>query len=89
MNTESLTGEEIRTIGLNALMGALGPSGFIRFLQQFSNGSGDYTRDRQALLGNPTVDELVRETKALQAQEGEPGHTGDRDPGESGRLSGA
>lgn len=72
MNTEALTGEEIRTIGLNAVMDALGPSGFIRFLQQFSNGSGDYTRDRQALLGNPTVDELVQEIEAARAKQADP-----------------
>ena len=31
-----------------------------RFIQQFERGHGDYTVERDRLLGNPTVDELVK-----------------------------
>jgi hypothetical protein len=34
---------EIRRIGLQTLNDALGPVGMVRFIQQYENGSGDYT----------------------------------------------
>ena len=59
----SATPAELRRVGLDALVKALGPIGMARFLQQFDPGHGDYTAERQALLGNPTVDELVNEAE--------------------------
>ena len=47
--------------GIDALVRALGPVGMARFLQQFDFGYGDYTADRDRILGNPTVDDLVTE----------------------------
>ena len=57
----SATPAELRRVGIDALVKALGPVGMARFLQQFDPGHGDYTTERQAILGNPTVDELVDE----------------------------
>ena len=57
----SATPAELRRVGIDALVKALGPVGMARFLQQFDPGHGDYTAERQAILGNPTVDELVDE----------------------------
>ena len=37
---------EVRKIGLQALKEALGPVGMIRFIQQYENGSGDYTEEK-------------------------------------------
>jgi hypothetical protein len=37
---------EIREIGLRALKEALGPVGMVRFIQQYENGSGDYTEEK-------------------------------------------
>jgi len=37
---------EIRKIGLQALKDALGPVGMIKFIQQYENGSGDYTTEK-------------------------------------------
>jgi hypothetical protein len=37
---------------------ALGPAGMIRFMQQFEMGSGNYTRDRDEILGNITLDDI-------------------------------
>jgi hypothetical protein len=34
-----------------------------RFLQQFDPGHGDYTAQRYAILGNPTLDELMDEVE--------------------------
>jgi hypothetical protein len=35
--------------------------GMARFLQQIDSGHGDYTADRDRILGNPTVDDLMGE----------------------------
>lgn len=59
----SATPAELRRVGLDALVKALGPIGMARFRQQFDPGHGDYTAERQAMLGNPTVDELVDEVQ--------------------------
>jgi hypothetical protein len=38
---------EIRKTGLRALREALGPVGMVRFMQQYENGYGDYTKEKQ------------------------------------------
>ena len=37
---------EVRKVGLQALNEVLGPVGVIRFIQQYENGSGDYTEEK-------------------------------------------
>ena len=44
---DDLTLEEIRLRGLEALKKALGRAGTVRFLQQYSNGQGNYARERR------------------------------------------
>ena len=55
------TPAELRRAGIDALVRALGPVGTARFLQQFDSGYGDYTADRDRILGNPTVYDLMAE----------------------------
>jgi hypothetical protein len=55
------TPSELRRAGIEALVKALGPVGMARFFQQFDLGHGDYTAERDRILGNPTVDGLVDE----------------------------
>lgn len=55
------TPAELRRAGIDALVRALGPVGTARFLQQFDPGHGNYTDDRDRILGNPTVDDLLSE----------------------------
>mgnify|MGYP000967283774 CR=1 FL=1 len=38
---------DVRTAGIAALAEKLGPVGVTRFLQQFENGWGDYTKEKQ------------------------------------------
>ncbi|MDX2030399.1 MAG: hypothetical protein SF339_07010 [Blastocatellia bacterium] len=59
MNTQEMTLEQIRTIGLEALVQALGPTGLIRFLQMFEQGRGDYTREREHILPTLSVTEIA------------------------------
>jgi hypothetical protein len=44
INVNSLI--EIRKTGLQALREALGPVGMVRFIQQYENGYGDYTKEK-------------------------------------------
>lgn len=61
MSESTMTQEEIRQTGLEALARELGPAGMIRFLQQFERGQGDYSVERLSLLGNKSVAELAEE----------------------------
>jgi len=62
----SATLAELRRVGIDALVKALGPVGMARFFQQLDSRHGDYTAERQAILGNPTVDQLIDEAKRRQ-----------------------
>ena len=53
------TPAEIRRAGLAVIARELGPIGLARFLQLYEDGRGDYTAERDAILGAPTVDELA------------------------------
>ncbi|OQA05126.1 MAG: hypothetical protein BWY66_02709 [bacterium ADurb.Bin374] len=61
MKTRSITNEEIRQLGLKALLRDLGPEGLIRFLQQFGVGSGDYTKDRGRLFPDGDIEDILAE----------------------------
>jgi hypothetical protein len=61
MNPNTMTLEQVRLTGLQALYREPGPVGLARFLQQFETGHGDYTTERLRWLGSPTVQELVQE----------------------------
>jgi hypothetical protein len=61
MNPATMTLEQIRTKGLEALSRDLGPVGMVRFLQQYETGCGDYTAERHRWLGEPTVEDLEEE----------------------------
>jgi hypothetical protein len=64
MDVSNLSDEQIRELGLRALLKELGQVGTIRFLQQFETGHGDYTQDRSQWLGNLSVDELVEKIES-------------------------
>ncbi len=61
MKTRSVTNEEIRQLGLKALLRDLGPEGLIRFLQQFGVGSGDYSKERARLFPDGDLESLLAE----------------------------
>ena len=50
--------ENIRAEGLKALKEKLGTVGMIKFIQMYSNGQGDYTRDREEDLKNVTIEDF-------------------------------
>ncbi|MEE4356664.1 MAG: hypothetical protein V2I97_09345 [Desulfococcaceae bacterium] len=66
MNMQAMTQQQVRIAGIEILSRHLGITGMLRFLQQSETGYGDYTKKREELLGNPTLEELVA---AIQASE--------------------
>lgn len=61
---KNMTMSSIRLRGHKALYAALGPVGFIRFMQQFVS-RGDYTKDREKWIDKIDLSDL--ETRATQA----------------------
>ena len=58
----------IREKGFNALTKELGPSGMAIFIRQFENGSGNYTEEREELLKDVTIDDIVYSIKMRKGQ---------------------
>jgi len=55
MDIQTMTLEQIRLAGLDALARELGPVGMVRFLRQFDNGKGDYSKERHQWLDESNV----------------------------------
>ena len=70
MNPQTLTGNQIQQLGIEALLSKLGPVGMIRFLHQFETGKGDYSVERHQWLTVPDVETLVKQIQ--QARQTEP-----------------
>lgn len=66
MSTKTMTLDQIRKIGIDALNQKLGLVGAIRFLQQTEIGWGDYTKDRERWLDNPDLKELFDAIKSSE-----------------------
>ncbi|MBP2134464.1 hypothetical protein J2128_002430 [Methanomicrobium sp. W14] len=47
---ETKTLNEIRILGFEVLVKNLGPADAVRFIQSYSHGSGDYTKNRKQWL---------------------------------------
>lgn len=67
-----LTLEEIRRRGLAALRRELGPAGFIRFLQQFETGHGDYVQERRDWVDRTSLEELRVLARSEKAKKRKP-----------------
>jgi len=59
MDVRTMTLEQIRLVGLEALTRELGPAGMVRFLQQFETGKGDYSQERHLWLAELDVQMLA------------------------------
>lgn len=58
---------ELNRKGFKALVDALGYTDAIRFIRQYNNGSGDYTKERHQWLDQSTVEDIF--TQIEQARE--------------------
>jgi len=72
MNVRTMTLEQIRQVGLEALTRELGPVGMVRFLQQFQSGSGDYSKDRHRWLGDEDLQTVVERIRRRRQGERDP-----------------
>ena len=70
MKTETLNPAELRAAGYRALAAALGPIGLARFLRQFDQGNGDYSRERRRWLRDPSVQFVARRIRARKKSGG-------------------
>jgi hypothetical protein len=59
--TQYKTEHEIQQLGMEALHKGLGVSDFIRFMQQFNKGYGNYAEDRQEWQKQYSVGQLIDE----------------------------
>lgn len=66
INTQGMSPEKIRITGLKILNRELGADATIEFLQHYSRGYGNYTKEREELLKGETVDSLSKELFTLQ-----------------------
>lgn len=60
MNAQTMSLEQIRVAGMEALARELGIVGMVRFLQQFETGHGDYSKDRHEWLDSQDLDTIVK-----------------------------
>jgi hypothetical protein len=65
----SPTPEEIRRRGVDALIRELGAAGFIRFVQQFEAGKGDYGRERHKWVDQTSLEEILLRASELRSRE--------------------
>ena len=54
---------ELTTFTIKLLCREIGIVNTVRFINQFTTGYGNYTEEREQLIGNLTVDEIVAEIK--------------------------
>lgn len=64
--TQPLT--QITQHALRILFRELGVVNTVRFLNQFTGGLGNYTEERRVLIENQTLEDLLTDVYALQAQ---------------------
>ena len=70
MRSDAKTLNEIRIQGFDVLVKNLGPADAIRFIQSYSHGSGDYTKERRASLETDfdTVVDGIREHRKKRSR---------------------
>lgn len=69
MTTEIKPLAEINQQAIRLLYRELGIVDAVRFLRQFTAGFGDYTRERDILFGEKTLDELIDEIEAKRQRD--------------------
>jgi len=56
---------ELRRRGFDALVDALGWINAVRFIQQYEQGCGDYTKERHEILPDWSAEELIRKARDI------------------------
>ncbi len=68
MNIEAKSISEINRRATEILFESMGVVSTLRFLNQFSTGQGDYTKEREEWLGCLTLDEAISRMKAAKKE---------------------
>jgi len=68
MGMQTLAPQQIKKRGMEALTRDLGAAGMVQFMQQFSSGAGDYSKERHKRLGKLSVNDVWRDMKAASAK---------------------
>jgi hypothetical protein len=63
------TQHEIIKQGYDVLVNSLGITDTIRFIQYFSPGKGDYTKERHQWLDEKTLEDVLEEMKELSSED--------------------
>ncbi len=66
MSAQTLEPYRVKKRGMEALTRELGAAGMVQFMQQFSSGHGDYSKDRRRILNDFSVDDVWNEIKTKQ-----------------------
>lgn len=61
-----MTTYEINHLAIQVLTKEIGIVNTLRFIRQFTNGYGDYTKDRQRLYKDVALKDIVSEIKAAR-----------------------
>jgi hypothetical protein len=69
MIAETKSVEEVTARAMDLLFRELGVADTALFLRQFVTGPRDYTKERDALIGHLSVEEIFAEARRLQAAE--------------------
>ncbi|MBI3208279.1 MAG: hypothetical protein HYZ37_05175 [Candidatus Solibacter usitatus] len=65
---DHLTDEQFERHALQVLQRELGPDGLARFLRLNRSGTGDYTRDRQEMQKDLTIEQIVESIRKHRQQ---------------------
>lgn len=66
----TMSPNEIRSAGIEALAKSLGPTGMARFIQQFDKGSGDYTKERGQWLDQLSLEDITLAIEKIKKRKG-------------------
>jgi len=67
MSAPAMPLEEVTQRAIHILSREMGVADTMRFLKQFVTGAGDYTRERDVLFGNLTLEEIMAQVKRSRA----------------------
>ena len=59
MSVTTMSLDQIQKAGMRVLLEELGPVGFVRFVQLYETGHGDYTEMRREWLSGSTIREIA------------------------------
>ena len=66
MNTQTKSLHQITQDAITILSKEMGIANTIRFLNQFSQGYGDYTQERDQMFQNLTLDDILKEMEQFE-----------------------